>query len=210
MTEPTGSTGEPTEAAADAATSDEPRAGRKARAGVLEIAETLFLTVVIFLIVQNFVAQPFKVEQHSMERTVEPGEYVLVDKLTPRFATYARGDVVVFTPPADPIETNGVRTPYIKRVIALPGETVELKDGAVWVDGTKLDEPYVFEGQATEQTGAETKWTVAVGDLFLLGDHRQASSDSREFGPVPEANVVGRVVFRYWPLSALGPLPNGR
>jgi signal peptidase I len=183
---------------------------RRGRTGVLEIAETLFLTIAIFLIVQNFVAQPFKVEQRSMERTVEPGEYVLVDKLTPHFATYARGDVVVFTPPADPVETNGVRTPYIKRVVGLPGEEVEVRDGAILIDGRKLAEPYVYEGQSTEQTGSETRWTVPEGELFLLGDHRQASSDSREFGPVPIENLVGRVVLRYWPLSALGPLPDGR
>ena len=115
-----------------------------------------------------------------MERTVEPGEYVLVDKLTPHFATYARGDVVVFTPPADPVETNGVRTPYIKRVVGLPGEEVEVRDGAILIDGRKLAEPYVYEGQSTEQTGSETRWTVPEGELFLLGDHRQASSDSRE------------------------------
>src|SRR5689334_6132145 len=102
----------------------------KRRSVLFEIAETLVLTVVIFLGVQAFVAQPYKVEQLSMENTLQPGQYVLVDKLTPRWNPYARGEIVVFDPPpAWSAETNGV--PLIKRVIGLPGDRIELRNGQV-------------------------------------------------------------------------------
>ncbi|MFN8631141.1 MAG: signal peptidase I [Chloroflexota bacterium] len=86
---------------------------------LVEIVETLVLTLVIFFVIQNFIAQPYQVQQNSMERTLEPGQYVLVDKLTPRWDPYKRGDVVVFTPPANYTQDT---TPFIKRVIGLPGD----------------------------------------------------------------------------------------
>jgi len=104
----------------------------------IEIAETLVLTALIFLALQTFVAQPFRVEGGSMETTLEPNQYVLVDKLTPRWAPYGRGDIVVLDPPAA-YQRDG--TPFIKRVIGLPGDRVQLVDGAVVVNGTALDEP---------------------------------------------------------------------
>ena len=94
---------------------------------LFEIVETLVLTLIIFLVIQTFVAQPYKVQQQSMEHTLEPDQYVLVDKLTPRFDTYKRGDIVVFTPPPDWSREDD--TPFIKRVIGLGGETVEIHDG---------------------------------------------------------------------------------
>ena len=97
---------------------------RPALGCLLEIVETLALTLIIFFVIQNFVAQPYKVQQQSMERTLEPEQYVLVDKLTPRFDTYKRGDIVVFTPPEDWVQDNG--TPFIKRVIGVGGDTVEI------------------------------------------------------------------------------------
>ena len=98
---------------------------RPALGCALEIIETLALTLIIFFVIQNFVAQPYKVQQQSMERTLEPEQYVLVDKLTPRFDTYKRGDIVVFTPPADWVQDNG--TPFIKRVIGVGGDTIKTR-----------------------------------------------------------------------------------
>jgi signal peptidase I len=171
---------------------------------LFEIVETLVLTVVIFLVIQNFVAQPYRVEQQSMQRTLDDGQYVLVDKLTPRFDDYSRGDIVVFHPPGQSADA----TPYIKRVIGVPGDTVELRSGRVYVDGQAIVENYTYDDQPTEPQPSQTKWTLADGQLFVMGDHRGNSTDSRAqtVGPVPVANVIGRAWLRYWPLSKLGVL----
>jgi len=177
--------------------------------GLLEIIETLVLTVLIFLVVHTFVAQPFRVEQSSMVSTLLPDQFVLVDKLTPRWAPYERGDIVVFQPP----ETFGSSSdaPFIKRVIGLPGDRVDLQDGFVIVNGVQLDEPYVFlrggKPDPTEPRGAGAdSWLVADGTLFVLGDHRSASEDSRVFGPIDVSSVLGRALLRYWPLDTFGTL----
>ncbi len=173
---------------------------------LVEVAETLVLTLVIFFVIQNFVAQPYQVQQQSMEHTLEPGEYVLVDKLTPHWDSYNRGDVVVFNPP--PSWTSD-QTPFIKRVIGLPGDTVEVRDdGLVYINGTPLQEPYTFANdrgihQPTTSSGQQ-RWIVPAGELFVMGDHRQSSADSRVFGPINISAVIGRAFLRYWPLQDLG------
>ena len=175
---------------------------------LLESVETLVLTLVIFWVIQSFVAQPFKVQQVSMERTLEPDQYVLVDKLTPRFDAYKRGDIVVFNPPETWTQAD---QPYIKRVIGIGGDTIELRDGSVYVDGTKLDEPYIYQEdglpQPTESFNGTDRWVVPDGELFLMGDHRGNSSDSREGGPVPVDRVIGRAWLRYWPINTLQIIP---
>lgn len=173
---------------------------------LFEIVETLVLTLIIFFVIQTFVAQPYRVEQQSMERTLEPDQYVLVDKLTPRFDDYSRGDIVVFEPPAAWTQ-GGPQTPYIKRVIGVPGEVVEIRDGLVFVDGVELIEPYVFDGQPTTSLEEPARWVVPAGELFVMGDHRSASADSRSFGTIDRDTVIGRAWLRYWPLSAFGILP---
>ncbi len=183
--------------------------GRRRRGWLLEVVETLLLTLAIFLGVQTFVAQPYQVQQVSMENTLLPDQYVLVDKLTPRWSPYARGDIVVFDPPSGVRE--GSNVPFIKRVIGLPGDHVQLKDGRVYVNGTSLDEPYVFAEEGVRQrtdpvAGGPAEWFVPPGELFVLGDHRLESQDSRTFGPVAVGAVIGRAWLRYWPLDAFGVL----
>jgi signal peptidase I len=184
---------------------------RPALGCLFEIVETLVLTLIIFVVIQNFVAQPYKVQQQSMERTLEPEQYVLVDKLTPRFDTYKRGDIVVFTPPED-WGDNG--TPFIKRVIGVAGDTVEIRDdGLVYIDDVALDEPYLYSDepggppQATTAPLEQANWTIADDEVFLMGDHRSNSADSRTFGPVATDQVIGRAWLRYWPLDTFGILP---
>jgi signal peptidase I len=184
---------------------------RPALGCLFEIVETLVLTLIIFVVIQNFVAQPYKVQQQSMERTLEPEQYVLVDKLTPRFDSYKRGDIVVFNPPKDWGE-NG--TPFIKRVIGEPGDTVEIRDdGLVYINGVALDETYLYSDepggapQATNPSLEQVSWTIAPNEVFLMGDHRSNSADSRTFGPVDLNQIIGRAWLRYWPLDTFGVLP---
>ncbi len=174
------------------------------RGCLLEILETVLLTVLIFFVFQHFIAQPYQIEQVSMEPTVEPGQYVLVDKLSPNWSDYKRGDVIVFNPPAGFSELDGQNIPFIKRVIGVAGDLVEVHDNAVYVNGVKLDEPYVFDRQPTTPLSVESTWRVPKGDLFVLGDHREQSQDSRVFGPIPKSTVIGRAWLRYWPANDLG------
>ena len=170
------------------------------RGCLLEIAETVILTLVIFFLVQHFVAQPYQIMQVSMEHSLEPGQYVLVDKVSPAFGDYKRGDVIVFDPPAGYTE-DGQNIPFIKRVIGIGGDLVQIHDDAVWVNGVKLSEPYIFDGQPTTPLTSVSTWRVPRGDLFVLGDHREASQDSRVFGPIARSTVIGRAWLRYWPLG---------
>jgi signal peptidase I len=183
---------------------------RPALGCLLEIVETLVLTLLIFWVIQSFVAQPYRVEQQSMETTLEPDQYVLVDKLTPRWDTYKRGDIVVFTPPPD-WQSGSAVTPYIKRVIGIGGDNIEIHDGKVFVNDIELVEPYVFQEdgkpQQTEDVLQTAHWAVPEGELFLMGDHRGSSADSREFGTVAVDKVIGRAWLRYWPLNTLEILP---
>jgi signal peptidase I len=183
---------------------------RPALGCLFEVVETLVLTLVIFIGIQTFVAQPYKVQQMSMENTLLPDQYVLVDKLTPHWSPYVRGDIVVFTPPES--WSAGIGVPFIKRIVGLPGDTVSLRDGKVYVNGVQLVEPYVFEEDgvrvATDpQAGGASEWLVPDGDLLVFGDHRNNSADSRSFGPIPISNVIGRAWLRYWPFDTLGILP---
>jgi signal peptidase I len=178
---------------------------RPALGCLFEIVETLALTLIIFLVIQTFIAQPYRVEQQSMERTLEPDQYVLVDKLTPRFDTYKHGDIVVFDPPWDASE----QTPFIKRVIGVSGDTIEIReDGFVYVNDIRLEEPYVYlvdgEPQPTRPMGDTNSWVIPAGELFVMGDHRDSSSDSRTFGPIRTSDVIGRAWLRYWPFDTFG------
>jgi signal peptidase I len=192
---------------------------QRLRGCLLEIAETVLLTVIIFFLVQHFVAQPYQILQVSMEHTLEPNQMVLVDKISPVFSDYKRGDVIVFEPPKGYSE-DGQDIPFIKRVVGVGGDLVQVHDGAVYVNGVKLNEPYVYEKQPTtpltgldsavtaahtcDLTTADLTCRVPSGDLFVLGDHREQSTDSRVFGPIQKSTVIGRAWLRYWPLAGFG------
>ncbi len=197
---------------ADAADAPESAAPRRGLGCALEIIETLVLTLLIYLLIHNFVAQPFEVEQTSMEPTILDRQYVLIDKISPHFSDYQRGDIVVFNPP-DGYSEGGV--PFIKRVIGMPGDTIELQNGHVYVTpagGTavRLEEPYV----ATAVNGAPqptlprppegtSRWVVPQGSYFVMGDHRDVSQDSRVFGPISRDLIIGRALLRYFPLDRI-------
>jgi signal peptidase I len=175
----------------------------------IEIVTTVGLAVVLYLVITTFVVQTFRVEQQSMLETLHPQEHLLIDKLTPRFDDYSRGDIIVFHPNGDQDTT-----PYIKRVVAVGGEHVDIQDGAVWIDGERLDEdaytykdPVTGLNEPTEPlTPNRSSWDVPMGSLFVLGDHRQASTDSRsrQVGLVAVDDVVGRAWLRFFPFDTLG------
>jgi signal peptidase I len=191
----------------------EQSASRRRFGCLLEIVETLVLTLVIYLLIHNFIAQPFEVDQNSMMPTIQPREYVLIDKLSPRFADYRRGDVVVFQPPDD-YQQGGI--PFIKRVIGLPGDTVSLENGEVFItpaggSPVRIDEPYVaidVDGRTVptqpRDAASTTQWTVPEGSYFVMGDNRLQSQDSRVFGPIERGLIVGRAWLRYFPLDRIG------
>ncbi len=125
-----------------------------------------------------------------MQPTLHEGEFILVNKLAYRLGDYQRGDIIVFH--HDPTED------YIKRVIGLPGDTVEVRDGHVYINNQMLDETYIAAPPRYSGT-----WKVPDGQLFVLGDNRNQSSDSHQWGYVPEGTVVGRALVIYWPLQNL-------
>lgn len=192
------------------------RAGsRRALGCAFEIVETLVLTLVIYLVIHNFVAQPFEVQQRSMFPTIVEGEYILIDKLTPRFGGYEHGDVVVFEPPpGSGLDAEGI--PFIKRIIGVPGDTVTLENGRVFVtrpgqSPVRIEEPYVVREEdgstaSTLPTNGDpvTEWLVPDGSFFVMGDNRPDSQDSRAFGPIEEELIRGRAWLRYFPLERVG------
>ena len=183
---------------------------------VRELAEAVVLALIVFLFIQSSVRN-FRVDGSSMQPTLEGGQYLLVNKLvyfkidtsrlsriipfwkvdepSRHFAVHPpkRGEVIVFHFPGDP------RKDFVKRVIGLPGEEVELRDGAVYIDGELWEEPYLTIPDHS------TMEPVKMGEkeYYVLGDNRSSSNDSRSWGPVPEENVLGKVWLVYWPFSHL-------
>jgi signal peptidase I len=176
---------------------------RPALGCLFEVVETLVLTVVIFLGIQTFVAQPYKVQQESMETTLLPDQYVLVDKLSPRWAAYGYGDIVVFDPPESWSAGSGV--PFIKRIIGLPGERVLIRSGVVYINGHRLEEPYLPEEWVTSNNWPLDNPNGEVmppNQYFVMGDNRDNSQDSRYWGFLPREYIKGKALIIYWSYEA--------
>jgi len=183
---------------------------RHPRRWAVEVLQSVLLAALLFAVINNFVAQPVQVELSSMEPALAPGDRLLVDRLTPRWGPYRRGDVVVFDAPP-PYDADGV--PYVKRVIGLPGETVMIENGAIFIAApggspVRLDEPYLDGAGPTLPRGAagETTWRVPDDAIFVLGDNRGGSIDSRTFGHIVLDRVIGRAWLRYLPVDRIGVL----
>lgn len=160
---------------------------------VWEYLQSVALAVVLALFIITFVVQSFIVTGPSMEPTLRSGERLLINKFVYRFSEPQRGDIIVFHPQARP------REDYIKRVVGVAGETVEIRDGNVWVDNVSLSEPYTKE----ETYGQFGPVRIPRGKIFVLGDNRNNSQDSRyqEVGLVSLKSVIGKALVRYWPFG---------
>ena len=152
-----------------------------------ETLETILLTLIIFLVL-NTATGRFQVRGSSMEPTLHDGQYLVISKLAYWVHPSERGDIIVFHPPNNPADD------YIKRIVGLPGEQVEIRDGAVWVDGVLLDESYI-----TNPGFYSGAWSLGDGECFVLGDNRSNSSDSHNWGVLPQENIVGKAWLCYWP-----------
>ena len=159
---------------------------------VVDFLETAVLSLILFFAI-NAVSARIRVDGYSMEPTLHSGEFVVVNKLSYKIGDINRGDVVVFHFPRNPEQE------YIKRVIGLPGDQVTINSGTVLVNGNKLEESYI-----RAQPSYNGEWMVSDDGLFVLGDNRNNSSDSHNWGEVPLDLVVGKAVFVYWPPQEWG------
>lgn len=188
------------------------------RRGLAELPILALIALVVAFLLKTFVAQAYYIPSSSMEPQLHIGDRVVVSKLSYDLHDPNRGDIIVFPSPEDhsvdhsawPIrvirgifEGVGLAEPekeiLIKRVIGLPGERVEAHDGHVFIDGRQLVEPYLPKNVATEQFGPTT---VPSGDLFVMGDNRGNSRDSRYIGAIKESDVIGRAIIKVWPLGS--------
>ncbi|MEO8581044.1 MAG: signal peptidase I [Patescibacteria group bacterium] len=175
----------------------------------LDIIETVVIALSIFLVVYLFLLQPHQVNGQSMVPNFHDKEYLLTDKISYKLGKPKRGDVVVFHAPPAANCAIGTGCDFIKRVLGLPGDQVEVKDNAIWINGQKVEEPYI-PSNFEILPGAYTKGkiiTLGVDEYFVDGDNRPFSSDSRAWGPITSKEIVGRAFFRYWPLKVAGWVP---
>jgi len=149
----------------------------------------IVLAFVLAFVVRAFVIQPYRIEMDSMMTTLHPNDLILVDKLTYKMRPPKRGEVIVFTPPVNK------KSKFIKRVIGLPSETLEIRNNVVYINGKKLNEPYMHSPMLTDYGPIK----IPKGYVFVMGDNRSISEDSRYFGPIPIKSIVGRAVVVYLP-----------
>lgn len=167
----------------------------------LDFLETIVVALSIFVVVYLFIVQPHEVKGSSMEPNFHNNDYILTDKISLKLHEPNRGDVVIFKAPKNP------EVDYIKRVIGLPGEKVKIQNGEVFINDKKLNEPYLvdktnlFPGSFVQEG---ISIPVPEGKYFVMGDNRSHSSDSREFGPIVNNLIIGKAIFRYWPMNKLG------
>lgn len=176
---------------------------------ILEFVQSIVLALSLFVLVYLFLVQPNEVKGSSMFPTFKDKEYLLTDKLSYQIGLPKRGDVVVFkAPPSEPCAVDGCE--YIKRVIGLPGDKVMVKENQVYVNGNMIDNSFLPKDYVTEpgtylKEGIEM--TIPEGMYLPMGDNRSHSRDGREFGPIKKDLIIGRAIFRYWPISVLGLTP---
>jgi signal peptidase I len=157
-----------------------------------DILETLVLAALLFIAI-NTVSARIRVDGSSMDPTLHNGQFVMVNRWSYKFSSPSHGDIVVFPYPRDPEQE------YIKRIIGLPGDSIGITGGKVYVNDQELIEPYIAAPPRSQGV-----WVIPEGQIFVLGDNRNNSQDSRNFGPVPIDDVIGKAIFIYWPPTDWG------
>ncbi|MGC9469777.1 MAG: signal peptidase I [Anaerolineae bacterium] len=177
----------------------EPSIGRSfgIRSWLQDTLETLLLAAILFFIINTLTGR-YQVHGQSMEPSLHDGQYLIASKVSYWLHSPERGDVVVLDPP-----NRDGSIPYIKRVIGLPGDLVEVRDQRVWVNGVALNEPYI-----SAPPNYPGNWVVGEGEYFVLGDNRNNSSDSHSWGLLPEEHIIGKAFFSYWPPEYWGKIPH--
>ena len=183
--------------------------GRTASRGrtIVEYVVLAVVAVAVALLIQAFLVKPYRIPSASMEDTLLIGDRVLVDRISWRFSQPERGDIVVFHPPSD-------GTVLIKRIIGLPNDEISLSGGFVYINGRRLDEPYVRRVDGRQEPSEpfsnglpwslQEPYKMPAGSYFVMGDNRTDSGDSREFGPIKREQFVGRAFAKYWPPGRIG------
>ncbi|MDO8522788.1 MAG: signal peptidase I [bacterium] len=167
----------------------------KKESTVWEFVKVIAISILIVIPIRTYVAQPFIVEGSSMETNYHNGEYLIIDELTYAFRPPQRGEVIIFRYPLNPSEF------FIKRIIGLPGETVEIKNSKILINNIPMNEQYLPQNL---QTGPDQVKQLPANQYFVMGDNRTASSDSRIWGLLPKSNITGRVLLRLWPINRAG------
>lgn len=173
-----------------------PSIGRRLLRALGEVLQTVLIAGVLFVGV-NAVTARIRVEGNSMEPSLHDGEFVVVNRLAYKTGQPERGDIVVFHPPYDPERR------FIKRIVGLPGDTIQVIDGILFVNGDALDEPYIL---ASPTYSGE--WVVGQDQVFVLGDNRNNSSDSQNWGSLAMDRIIGRAIMVYWPITEIGVIPH--
>jgi len=172
----------------------------------LDIIQTIVLALSVFVVIYLFLFQPHQVKGNSMYPNFHNGEFLLTDKISYRFGTPQRGDVIIFkAPPSEPCAE--IECEYIKRIIGTPGDTVKVSEGKIYINNQILTEPYLPKGLTTSpgsflRENQEVK--IPPNEYLPLGDNRNQSRDGREFGTIPFSSIVGKAWLRYWPFNRIG------
>lgn len=170
---------------------------------LLRIVVAIVAIIAMSWLMRTFLFQAYQIPSGSMEETIMTGDMVFAEKLSYRFGEPQRGDIITFADPDIPSRT------LIKRVVATEGQMVDLVDGEVIVDGITLNEPYTdgkpsYPLTTAYGTNISYPYTVPAGEVWVMGDNRTNSQDSRYFGSIPVSTIAGKAVFKYWPISSFG------
>ena len=205
--EPDGGTGQD-ETPASGETNDEAPSSR----WIVELVGVVVVAILVAVLLRTFVVATYSIPSGSMEPTLQIGDRIVVDKLSYHLHGVDRGNIVVFTTPPNENCAGPPVSDLVKRVIGLPGEVISLKDGNVYINGKLLPEPFLppsvrddtYPGPSAAPYALHQPYRIPAGDVYVMGDNRPESCDSRYWGPIRESTIVGKVDMRIWPLSRIG------